>query len=436
MAKNGEFQQLKDLFKQIKDLLADQPNVNQGQFIKDLLNKLKEEGSEDLPINKILEFFKNNDINLEDLKNEFTFEDPKEENILDTILNYIKENTAENENPITDLEDDGVLQTAITNAVIQNVKNKAENSQNNLGTEIIPDKTTKQNNTSLFTPEETKDSEKQPLFEKEVNVSIKNNANANIQPIKDNVLNLKTNQDASQANVNANNNTLDKVIDTAIQNAQTVKPEAAADKAAQTQSLNSTPQKSDTTLQNLESKLNQVEEKAPQADKVKNTPMASYLSKAFNAEREIIDRIVTQANMRLNGANKEINFNLTPPELGKVRVSITDIEGVISGKIQVENDVIKEIVQSNLAQLRTSLTQSIKIDKLEVEVRDSTADLKQQGSAWNKGESDAGAKENNQSSEHNRYYSNNTEEVFGIKIPAPKGVNIKSDGLVTVDLIG
>ena len=168
-----------------------------------------------------------------------------------------------------------------------------------------------------------------------------------------------------------------------------------------------------------------------------NPQFTSYLTKAFNAEENILNKIISQTTLRMTGTRKEINFNLTPPELGEVKISLKEQDGILTAKIKVDNEVIKEIVESNIGSLKTSLNQHLKIDRLEVEVRE---DADQKNLNFNADNNNSNKKsDGNQNDETNPsslYYNDNLSESFGLNIPVPEGVQISENGLATVDLIG
>ncbi len=58
------------------------------------------------------------------------------------------------------------------------------------------------------------------------------------------------------------------------------------------------------------------------------------------------------------GEVKTLVFKLTPENLGKVRVEVNMIDKAVHANIEVENEAVKQTVQSNFNQLRTSLVQS------------------------------------------------------------------------------
>jgi flagellar hook-length control protein FliK len=73
---------------------------------------------------------------------------------------------------------------------------------------------------------------------------------------------------------------------------------------------------------------------------------------------------------------KEIRLQLVPEYLGKVQISMELKSDVMSGKIAVENDAVRQVVEANLGQLRESVeSQNIKLDSLEVTVNQERAFL-------------------------------------------------------------
>lgn len=87
--------------------------------------------------------------------------------------------------------------------------------------------------------------------------------------------------------------------------------------------------------------------------------------------REVIDQIVTKAVVRLSTGKTSMHLQLNPGHLGKVAVSVTAEQGMVKGQFVAENHVVKEMLESNMIQLKAQLEeQGIKVDKIEVTVGD------------------------------------------------------------------
>lgn len=87
---------------------------------------------------------------------------------------------------------------------------------------------------------------------------------------------------------------------------------------------------------------------------------------------EVIDQIVTKAVVKLTDTNTTMQMQLNPGHLGKIAVSVTAEQGMVKGQFVAESQVVKEMLEANLGQLKTQLEeQGIKVDKIEVTVGNS-----------------------------------------------------------------
>ena len=85
--------------------------------------------------------------------------------------------------------------------------------------------------------------------------------------------------------------------------------------------------------------------------------------------KEVIDQIVTKAIVNLSDEKTSMQLQLNPHNLGKVAVSVTAEQGAVKGQFIAENQVVKEMLEANLIQLKEQLEeQGIKVDKIEVTV--------------------------------------------------------------------
>lgn len=86
---------------------------------------------------------------------------------------------------------------------------------------------------------------------------------------------------------------------------------------------------------------------------------------------DIMDQIVSSVKVNLSDDTNEMLIQLRPEHLGKLALSLTSEQGVITANFMADNPVVKELIEANLAQLRVSLQeQGINVDKLEVVVTD------------------------------------------------------------------
>lgn len=127
-----------------------------------------------------------------------------------------------------------------------------------------------------------------------------------------------------------------------------------------------------------------IEDAAPEAAAVKpwelsepvRVPMEAALPKtetaAIKAEPVPVKEAITRTFMQVQKTPDrpaELRLQLNPEHLGRMEVRVHAHEGAVSAVIRVEHGAVREMVETQLAALRTSLAeQGIKIDRLEVSV--------------------------------------------------------------------
>lgn len=85
--------------------------------------------------------------------------------------------------------------------------------------------------------------------------------------------------------------------------------------------------------------------------------------------REIANQILTQVKINLKPEMKMIEMQLTPESLGKVKVAVSEANGVLTAKFTTETDVAREAIESNLIHFKeTLIEQGLKVDNVEVAV--------------------------------------------------------------------
>ncbi|MDF1616826.1 flagellar hook-length control protein FliK [Petrocella sp. FN5] len=82
---------------------------------------------------------------------------------------------------------------------------------------------------------------------------------------------------------------------------------------------------------------------------------------------DIINQIVTKAIVNLSDTRTSMNLQLNPGNLGKIAISVVAEQGLVKGQFVAENEVVKQMIESNIGQLKSQLEQQgIKVDKIEV----------------------------------------------------------------------
>ncbi len=86
----------------------------------------------------------------------------------------------------------------------------------------------------------------------------------------------------------------------------------------------------------------------------------------FNIPQQIINKI----EVSLLKSHQEINMELTPKELGKLSLKLSETAGVITANIKVDNEKVKELILNSLSELKTALEdQGLSVGAFNVDVR-------------------------------------------------------------------
>lgn len=82
---------------------------------------------------------------------------------------------------------------------------------------------------------------------------------------------------------------------------------------------------------------------------------------------DVMDQLFQRISLATHGDRSEIKLDLTPPELGKVKIHFTQEHDEVKAKIFVENAEVKAAIENNAHHLRESIASGgINIHKLEV----------------------------------------------------------------------
>ena len=86
--------------------------------------------------------------------------------------------------------------------------------------------------------------------------------------------------------------------------------------------------------------------------------------------KEIVEQLVKKAELLLKLNSSEMKIQLKPEYLGKMTIKVVMDEGVLTARFITESHQVKQILESNLANLRQSLeSQGIRVEKTEVSVQ-------------------------------------------------------------------
>lgn len=101
---------------------------------------------------------------------------------------------------------------------------------------------------------------------------------------------------------------------------------------------------------------------------VSNTESVSSFSEQIDVAN-IIRQIAEFSRVTIGNAQTTLEMQLNPENLGKLYLEVTSKEGNVSAHITVQNDIVKEALETQLVELRQSMNQAgVKVDAVEVTV--------------------------------------------------------------------
>jgi flagellar hook-length control protein FliK len=101
------------------------------------------------------------------------------------------------------------------------------------------------------------------------------------------------------------------------------------------------------------------------------------------AKEEVIHQIVDSAKLRFQNGQGEMRIQLKPESLGHVRLNISTNQHQVMVKVVAELPMVKELLESNLPQLRAELQgQGLEIDKFDVSVGGDDASQNKEQQTW------------------------------------------------------
>ncbi len=145
-------------------------------------------------------------------------------------------------------------------------------------------------------------------------------------------------------------------------------------------------------VQNLQTAAEQITEVSGQKDMVQMI-------------REIADQILEKVKVTVTPETTSLEIVLTPEELGRVNLRVTEQDGMMKAVFTAENELAKEAIESNLVQFKEMLNeQGLKVESIEVMVGGFTFDKN----------SEAGQNEQESRKNGNRQFMTD-EEITGPK---------------------
>ena len=84
---------------------------------------------------------------------------------------------------------------------------------------------------------------------------------------------------------------------------------------------------------------------------------------------QIMEQIVQQMRVTISAETTSMEMQLNPENLGKVYVNISSEEGVINAQFRATSEIVKEVLEAQIATLRENLNQAgVKVDAVEVTI--------------------------------------------------------------------
>lgn len=128
----------------------------------------------------------------------------------------------------------------------------------------------------------------------------------------------------------------------------------------------------------------------------------------YNVDKDnLLQQIVNKVKVDVKNNNSQIKINLKPNILGEMSIKLSMDEGVITAKAIVQDYQVKQLVESNLSQLKDNLEkQGIDITNFEVSVGQDSNFQGHQQRNWNNKNRRKIGKINNDSTQYNQYLEN------------------------------
>ncbi|HYH02620.1 MAG TPA: flagellar hook-length control protein FliK [Bacillota bacterium] len=90
-------------------------------------------------------------------------------------------------------------------------------------------------------------------------------------------------------------------------------------------------------------------------NQVKVTPEANLKTEPVVNKQEVFSQLVEQAKLMVNQGQSEMELSLKPEHLGKLKLKIAVDQQVVTAQFTVESEQVKQIIETNLVQLRKLL---------------------------------------------------------------------------------
>lgn len=195
--------------------------------------------------------------------------------------------------------------------------------------------------------------------------------------------------------------------------------ESEVTKTSTDTSSNQDQQKSATSEADL---VNQLFDHIANATKdVSEANFSENLSKIHEL-REITNQIIDQIKLTIKPTQTSMEFTLNPEHLGRVGLSITSKEGIITASFTASNQIAKEAIESQMQVLKDNLNeQGIKVEAIEVMVGEP-------GLNKNSDMNQSNNQQNQTSSNSRKHFRYDTEDVVEEETETENKVSLEESG--------
>lgn len=110
-------------------------------------------------------------------------------------------------------------------------------------------------------------------------------------------------------------------------------------------------------------------------------------------QADIINQLIEAVKVNVTAETSSMEITLTPESLGKVNLNVTAKDGVITASITVQNEAVKNAIESQIIQLKENLdNQGLKVNDVEVTIASKGFDMSEQNSNQTTEENRSGGK--------------------------------------------
>lgn len=142
---------------------------------------------------------------------------------------------------------------------------------------------------------------------------------------------------------------------------------------------------------------------------------STHFEQSFSANptfaADVIEQMIDAVKVNVTADFQSMEIQLTPENLGKVNLNVVLREGILTATITAQNEAVKNVIDSQIVQLRESLSsQGLKVEAVEVTVENQSFD--------------ANAQNDNSSDERNNSQTRRSRNFKGIdEIPEDETLN-------------